>query len=128
MLKPIADPIIEPSKRPPDKSSPHQPTRAGYLLQEDLSVGSPRQRLHECPPSGTLAIKTERLRKAIQTLHYRRLARAKLGTPNDRSKRELSLAGQWLRIDHKPRLAPCTEDVPGVEVLMHEHLLALGTG
>jgi len=42
------------------------------------------------------------------------------GVPQEPAGLELALADERLRVDHEPRLARCAQDVPSVEVLVHE--------
>ena len=50
---------------------------------------------------------------------------AELEGADDRRDCELALARERLRVDHEPLLPFGREDVVAVQVLVHEHLLAL---
>ncbi len=59
---------------------------------------------------------------------HREPAVAELAAPHDRGDAELALACERLRIDHQPRLTRGAQDVVRVQILVHEHLLALRGG
>jgi hypothetical protein len=86
----------------------------------------PRDRLAERPAAGALPVQAELRAETVEAAQDLALRVAELGPADDRSDSELALAGERLRVDREPGLPLGSEDVPGVEVLVHEHELALG--
>jgi len=94
----------------------------------ELAVEAPGDRLPDRPAASPFSIQAERARKVVEASHDLLVAVAELGRADDRRETELPLADERLRVDYEPRLALGGQDVVGVEVLVHEDLLALGVG
>src|SRR5206468_1596693 len=82
-------------------------------------------RLPERPAAHPLAVEPELPAEAVEAPQQGALPTPELGSADDRREPELALPGKRLRIDREPGLPLGAEDVPGVQVLVHEHELAL---
>src|SRR6058998_3542550 len=96
------------------------------MRRMEVAVDAPRDRLTDRPAPCALTIEPELTGQPIEPLQHGPPAVAELERTDDRRDRELTLADERLRIDYEPRLAPCGENVVRVEILIQEHLLALG--
>src|SRR6059036_1202557 len=92
----------------------------------EVAVDAPRDRLADRPAPGALTIEPELARQSIEPMEHGPPAMAELERADDRRYGEIALAGERLRIDHEPRLTLRGENVVRVEILVQEHLLALG--
>jgi len=94
--------------------------RVGLVLVE-----RPRERLSAAPSGRAVAVEPELRRQPVQAMEHVLRRGPELGAADQRRDAELALADERLRVDHEPRLAFGPQDVPGVEVLVDEHLLTL---
>ena len=73
-----------------------------------------------------MSVETELVSEPVETVEDMLAAVAELSAANDRRQSKLALAEQRLRVDREPRFAGGAEYVAGVQVLVQEHLFALG--
>src|SRR5579884_3297433 len=91
-----------------------------------LGVEAPRERLRERPAAGALAVELELARQPVEPVEDVPPRAAELERADDRREAELALADKRFRVDRKPRLTLGAQHVVRMQVLVDEHLLALG--
>src|SRR5262245_12427830 len=108
------------STRPPASSSrgspcAEDPPRALDVLLEPAVVLVPRpgEIVRHAPVSGALAIESDLAKCVEPARDIRRVAQ-------ERARLELALADERLRVDDEPGLPLRSQDVPAVEVLVHQ--------
>ncbi len=78
------------------------------------------------PIRGPFAIEAEFRAQPVEPVDHGALAVAELEGSDDRGDPELALSREWLRVDDEPRFALGSKDVLSVQILVDQHLLALG--
>ena len=96
---------------------------------EDIAVlETPRDRLARSPQAGAISIQPQLAGEAVEAMQDMLLAVAELCGANDRAQRELSFSNERLGIDHQPRFPASAQHIVTVEILVEQHLVALGGG
>lgn len=96
------------------------------VRQGGVVLPCPGERLPDRPPPRALSIEPELGCEPVETTADAPLVAAQLAAADQRCEAELALSGERLRVDHQPGLTLGREHVVGVQILVHEHLLALG--
>lgn len=94
--------------------------------QDVAAFEGPGDGLYKSPGSSPVVVESKLLRQTIKAMVYVVETGPELAATHERRNSELTLPGEWLRIDGEPWLSFGTEDVTGMEILMYQDLFALG--
>src|SRR6185437_1288954 len=104
----------------------YQPARHVRVRPPVLAVKGPRDRLPDRPAASALAVQGQLRDEPVETAEHLLPRVAELAGADNRRDPELPLADERLRVDPQPGLALRGQDVVAVQVLVQQHLRALG--